>query len=491
MPLLAGELNMRIPKTHRAWTRLPLLFLVIGPLSLLTSSGISTIGAACNPQEANDAAAYNARGLELYGSGKYEDAIKSYKEAIRLKQDYAEAHSNLADAYFQLKEYKKAIEECKQVLRYDPGSSAAYNNIGTAYRKLGEHKKAIEAYKEAIRRNPKTTLTYFNLGATYVGQSDYEGALEQYRILKTIDPQVAEKLYVLIYKPMATVFDGSGVRLNVIATDSQGIPSNDLSEEDFQIFEDGQPQTISSFSKSQFPLVYTLAIDASGSIAPAFKQAIGVSKTLIENNLPNDETLLVRFISSDKIEKVQEFTSDKKALNDGVKDLYIDYGKSAILDAVYLSAQAVAQYKVTNGSYLRRAVILVTDGDERASYYTMDNLLKLLHEIDVQVFVVSLQKESKSGKKLNEEPEKGAVDLLTKLAKETGGHAFFPKSAAELETAIKLLTSMIRTQYLITYKPVESVLAESYRKVNVDIVDKPGRDKRSVVTRSGYIVPKQ
>lgn len=201
--------------------------------------------------------------------------------------------------------------------------------------------------------------------------------------------------------------------------------------------------------------------------------------------------LLVRFISNDKIETFQEFTSDKKALNDGVDALYIDYGVSAILDAVYLSAQAVAQYKATDGSYLRRAVILVTDGDERASYYTMDGLLKLLHEIDVQVFVISLDKESKNSKKLNEKPAKGAVDLLTKLANETGGQAFFPKSTAELETVIKLLTSMIRTQYVIGYKPFEPVLAETYRKVDVKIVDKPGRDKRRVVTRAGYILPKK
>ena len=479
---------MTIPKTYRERTRLPSRFLVIATLSVLMSSAISSIGAPTKLQEANDAAAYNARGLELFSSGKYDEAVKSYKEAIRLKKDYAEAHSNLADAYFQLQQYKKAVEECKQVIRYDPASAAAYNNLGTAYQKLGEPKKAIEAYKEGIRRNPKATLTYYNLGATYLDQGDQERALEQYRILKTIDSQVANKLYLLIYKPMATAFDGQRVSLSIIATDSQGTPSNDLHEEDFQVFEDGKPQTISSFSKNQFPVVYTLAIDASGSVVPTFDQAIEVCKALIENNLPKDETSLVRFISSDKIETVQEFTSDKKALNDGVDTLYIDYGVSAILDAVYLSAQAVAQYKATDGSYLRRAVILVTDGDDRASYYNMDGLLKLLHEIDVQVFVISLDKESKNSKKLNQKPAKGAVDLLTKLANETGGQAFFPKSTAELQTVIRLLPSMMRTQYVIGYKPAESVLPETYRIVNVKIIDKPGRDQRRVLTRAGYIV---
>jgi tetratricopeptide (TPR) repeat protein len=94
--------------------------------------------------------------------------------------------------------------------------------MGTAYYKLGEHKKAIESYKEAIRLNPKTTVTYYNLAATYLERGNQKAALEQHKILQTLDPPLAGKLYILIYKPMVTVFDGVGTRLSVIATDSQG-----------------------------------------------------------------------------------------------------------------------------------------------------------------------------------------------------------------------------------------------------------------------------
>lgn len=470
---------------HRKPTRLTLLSLTLLCLSVLTSASITTI--ATTIQDGNAATAHNAKGLELYSAGRYEEAIKSYKEAIKLKEDYADAHYNLGDAYFQLNQFKEAIDAYKKAIRYQPNLPTAYNNMGTAYYKLGEHKKAIAAYKESIRLDPKSTLTYYNLAATYLDRDDEKAALDQYKILKTADPELAKKLYLLIYKPMATVFGPKGVRLNVIATDSQGSPVSDLKAEDFQVVEDGVPQKIAFFSSDQFPLVYGLTLDTSGSLNAAFPLVIETSKAVIKTNLASDETMLVRFVDSEKIETVQEFTANQQALINGLDDLYIEDGPSAILDAVFLSAQHVAQYKATNATSRRRAVILVTDGDERASYYSLDRLLKFLRKIDVQVFVVSLSRESPKSLKLNEHSAKGAVDLLKTLASETGGEAFFPKSVAELHTMIEHMMKMVRTQYVIGYKPTGNVIPETYRRVSVTIVDKPGGDKRSAVTRAGYV----
>jgi Ca-activated chloride channel family protein len=476
---------------HREPSRTTHLWFALICISLLITSPLLTKGTPGKLQEGNDASAYNAKGLELYSAGKYEDAVKSYKQAIKLKQDYADAHNNLGDFYFTMAQFKKAVEAYKQAIRYQPDLAPTHNKVGLAYARLGEAKKAIAAFNEAIRLDPKAGMPYFNLAATYLERGKEQPALDQYRILKAIDPALARRLYLLISKPMATAFDGVGVRLNVIATDSQGVPVDDLSQEDFQVFEDGVPQTITSFSKDQFPIVYALTVDTSGSLRPAFDLAIAACKTTIQANLPSDETLLVRFVSSDKIETVQEFTSDRKPLNDGLDTLYIESGQSAILDGVFLSAQRVAQYKASNSPYLRRAVVLVTDGDERASYYTMDDLLSLLHKIDVQVFVIGLAKGEKSGDKLNQGTPLRAVALLTKLASETGGQAFFPKSVSELEVMIKQMVKMMRTQYVIGYKPVASVVAETYHQVRVNIVDKAGRDRRSALIRPGYVVPKK
>lgn len=463
------------------------LALVIFCFGLLTAFPISTTGIAGKLQKGNDAFAFNANGLELFESGKFEEAVNAYKQAIKLKPDYSDAYYNLGDAYFQLSLYKEAIEAYKRAVKYQPDFAPTHNNIGTAYYKLGEHKKATEAYNEAIRLSPKTAVTYYNLARTYLGRHNKKAALEQHRILQTLDPPLADKLYLLIYTPMATVFDGVGTRLSVIATDSEGVPVNDLHQEDFQVFEDEQQQTISSFSKEQVPLVYGLAIDTSGSMRTTLGLAIGAGRTIIQANAPSDETLLVRFISSDTIETVQDFTSDQTALKNGLDTLYIEDGQSAILDAVYVSAETVAQYKVTN-SRLQRAIILVTDGDERDSYYTLEQLLELLRTIDVRLFAISLSKDDRKGVTLNQHPPKRSVDLLTKLATETGGQAFFPKSVAELSAVISQVTYLIRTEYVIGYKPTNSAVAGRYRRVSVKIAPKPGREKWSALTRDGYVV---
>src|SRR5260370_22148368 len=151
-----------------AMSRLAHLTYVLVAILISTGLSISATGSPTRFQEVNDAAAYNAKGLESYKSGKYEDAIKSYKQAVKLKKDYAEAHYNLGDAYFQLKQYKQAIGAYKQALRYQSNVPTAYNHMGTAYFKLGEHKKAIEAYKAAILLDPRSSSAYYNLPATYL-----------------------------------------------------------------------------------------------------------------------------------------------------------------------------------------------------------------------------------------------------------------------------------------------------------------------------------
>lgn len=438
------------------------------------------------PQQ-NDAEALNAKGLELYKQGKFEEAIKSYKEALKLRKDYAEAHLNLGDALVKSGQYKKAVDAYKQALRYRPDWFTAINNMGTAYHVVGEHKKAVEAFKEAIRVEPKSSLAIFNLGAAYAARDRKQEALAQYQVLKTLDQAAARKLFVLIYKPVAAVFrDATGVRLNVRVTDAQGNHVASLNQDDFQVFEDNVPQVISSFSGENFPIVYGLAIDTSGSMRAAFAEAIEVAKAIIRGSQPEDDALLIRFISSDKIETVQEFTSDKNQMLAGLETLYVEEGQSAIIDAVYLTAQHTAQHKIDGPSYLRRVVILITDGDERASFYDLKNLVSLLHQIDVQVFAICLGKVDPKATNLNQVLARSAEPLLKTLTRETGGRAFFPKTVSELEALVQQLMAMIRTQYLLSYKPTTPAEAGAYRGVSVTLAS---RANLKAQVRSGYVVP--
>lgn len=473
----------RAPQTRRSKPIVTLLALTCSVV--FTAFLVSSTKATAAMQ--NDAASFNTKGLALYAAGKFDEAAEAFKQAIKLKKDYPEAYNNLGDCYFQLEFFKEAIEAYKHVVRYEPNFAPARNNMGTAYYKLGEYKKAAEAFKEAIRLDPKTARTYFNLANAYVQLNDQKSALQQYEILKTLDAQIAEEVRIAIYKPMALVSGDAGVRLNVIATNAQGSPVIDLAQDDFQVFEDGAPQTISSFSKGQAPIIYGLAVDGSLSMRASFPLVLEACKRIIQTNQTDDETLITLFISSDKISTEQEFSTDKTKLNKAIDGLYPEGGQSALLDAVYLSAERVAQYKFANSS-LHRALILITDGDDRLSYYKMEEVLKLLRKVDVPVFAISLSLEDKKGAQLNQNQSQRSIDLLTTLAKETGGYAFFPKTSAELQIILAQLTNLIRFEYVVGYKSSNAHGPGKYHLINVKILPKPGQENWRASTRRGYVV---
>lgn len=271
------------------------------------------------------------------------------------------------------------------------------------------------------------------------------------------------------------------VILNIRVTDSLSHAVTDVAQSDFRIIEDGVPQTISFFSKKDIPLTYALVIDTSGSLRSQLGKVLATGATIISNNQPDDETLLIRFISSDKIETVQEFTSDKQALITGLQGLFTEGGQSAIVDAVYLTAQSLIKRKV--GTQLRRrAMILVTDGEDQRSYFKQDELFKLLGEADIQIYVIGFVKELRGTVKDK------AVALLTRLATDTGGRVFFPTSVSELTNTATEITRDIRTQYVIGYVPTGAP-DKSFHKLQVIIGDKSDSDKRIAVTRVGYSDP--
>jgi len=136
-----------------------------------------------------------------YGElGKYEEAIESYKQAIRIDPDVKEAHYNLGTVYIKSGKYQEAIESYKQAIRIDPDFADAHHNLGTAYGELGKHQEAIESFKHAIRIDPDHAGAHKNLGVAYVELNKRNSALEQYKILKKLDTEKANKLFDRIYK---------------------------------------------------------------------------------------------------------------------------------------------------------------------------------------------------------------------------------------------------------------------------------------------------
>src|SRR6266852_6878849 len=245
------------------------------------------------------------------------------------------------------------------------------------------------------------------------------------------------------------------VTLNVRVIDRNNRPINNIGKDEFRVFEDGVPQRIFSFTEEEVPVIYGLAVDTSGSLRPAFEQVLNAAKAIINSNKRGDETFLERFISSDKIETVQDFTANRDALMDGLDQLYVEGGQTAVIDGVYLAAEHVGEYRKGNDDERRRrALIVVTDGEDRQSYYTETQLFKRLREEDVQIYLIGFVNELDADKGfIRKSPRDKAVTLINRIASETGGRAFFPQTLSELPEVANQIVRDLRTQYFISYDP--------------------------------------
>ena len=282
------------------------------------------------------------------------------------------------------------------------------------------------------------------------------------------------------------------VTLNVRVIDRNNRPINNLRQSDFHVFEDGVAQPVESFSREEVPISYGLAIDTSQSLRSQIQAVIDAGKTIVNSNKPGDETFLVRFISSDKIETLQDFTSNKDLLMDGLDDLYVEGGQTAVIDAVYLTAEHVAEYKKGDNSDRRlRALVVITDGEDRASFYSQEKLFARLREEDVQIYVIGFVKElDKEGGLIRKSPHDKAVNLINKLATETGGRAFLPESLSELPQIANEIVRDLRTQYVVAYNPTNKLRDGSFRSIKVVVDDSASRDKHIALTRNGRVAPK-
>ena len=283
------------------------------------------------------------------------------------------------------------------------------------------------------------------------------------------------------------VMNAELVTLHVRVIDRNNHTINNIARNDFKVFEDGVPQPVFSFTQEEVPIAYGLAVDTSGSLRPQFNQVLDAAKTIINSNKKGDETFLERFISSDKIETIQDFTASKDALLDGLDSLYIEGGQTAVIDGVYLAAEHVSEYRHGNDDdRRRRALIVITDGQDVQSYYPETQLMQRLREEDVQIFIIGFVNDLDTEKSLiRKSPREKAINLLNKIASETGGRVFYPQSISELPQIANEIVHDLRTQYVISYDPTNKAHDGGYRTIKVSVADAPGRDHRIALTRLG------
>lgn len=276
---------------------------------------------------------------------------------------------------------------------------------------------------------------------------------------------------------------GSTVELRMIVTDSTKKSVDKIQKEDVRVIEDKTEQTVLSVERDERPIDLVLAIDSSGSLRSLFPTVLESARVLIINRRPEDEILLERFISSDKIESVQVFTRDGNALLAGLNKYYIERGLSAVIDALYVAASSFAKFNKTSRDR-RKVVVIITDGEDRNSYYKQEQLLKYLDQTDVQVFALGLVVElDKEAGLIRLSPRDKAEKLLKTVTSETGGRVFFPNNKTDLMDSLQQLITDLRGQFRITYQ--SSKEKKGFRKVEVKLVS-PNGEKRNAIVPRGY-----
>ncbi|HET6974287.1 MAG TPA: VWA domain-containing protein [Pyrinomonadaceae bacterium] len=277
---------------------------------------------------------------------------------------------------------------------------------------------------------------------------------------------------------------GPTVRLSLIVTDSKDKSLDAISKDDLRILDDTVEQTILSVEADVRPVDLGIAIDASGSFLRYLEPVIKGAKLMVVNRNPKDEIFLERFISSDKIETLQDFTSDQKLLTSAVESIYVEGGQSAVIDAVYMGVEHIAGHN--RNSDRRKALVVFTDGEDRNSYYNVEKLLAFLHKETVQIFVVGLilDLQDKPTNITRAGNRERAIKLLTTLAEETGGRVFFPRDDSELGHAIAQIVHDLDAQFRITYQSSNTV-KKNFRKVEVKVISLAGENRKAIVPR-GY-----
>src|SRR5437763_1863871 len=273
------------------------------------------------------------------------------------------------------------------------------------------------------------------------------------------------------------------VQLPISVLDKEGRPVNGLTKENFQIFEDKVAQTIKSFKHEDIPLSLGLIIDNSGSMRNKRERVNSAALAFVRESNPDDETFIVNFDDSAYLE--QDFTGSIGDLIDALDNIDAR-GETALYDAVYLSADHVKA-----GKKDKKALLLITDGEDNVSKYGINKVIEALRQSKVTLYAVGLlEEDDQRGGLFKKPPSKKAKEDLIKFAELTGGQAFFPKTLDEVEELVKDIAHDLRNHYTISYTPTNRNLDGTWREVTVKVNPPKNMPKFTWHTKQGYYAPK-
>jgi VWFA-related protein len=273
------------------------------------------------------------------------------------------------------------------------------------------------------------------------------------------------------------ILDVTRVNILFTVTDKKGRFVTDLGKNDFDIIENKKSQAIQQFTaESDLPLRLAVLVDTSNSIRDQFRFEQQAAIRFIQSVLRprEDRIMLVSFDST--AELVSDLTDDMKKLEAGIQSMRPGGGTS-LYDAIYFAAKEKLMADQPRDKF-RRAMIVISDGQDTESRMTRDQALEMAQKADVVIYAIStnIKRDDLDGDK-----------VLRYLADETGGQAFFPFKVEDLDQSFENIANELRHQYNIFYRPEPLKTDGLYHPVTVKT-----RARKDLVVRArkGYYAPK-
>jgi Ca-activated chloride channel homolog len=270
------------------------------------------------------------------------------------------------------------------------------------------------------------------------------------------------------------------INLNLSVTDGRNRYVTDLKEKDFAVFEDGIRQELSLFTHENLPISMSILIDTSASMQEKLPQAQAAATKFSKTLRPQDAAQIVQF--NDRATVLQDFTNDLNLVEAAIKKTEAA-GPTALHNALYIALKDLGKQKKA-GELRRRAIVLLTDGEDTASLVSDEQVLELARKTEINIYSISLRPNRSQDRSRMSFSQAGYV--LTSLAKETGGQVFFPNSLSELDSVYDRIAEELRTQYSLGYVSSNQRRDGKWRRI---VVRTPDKDDLQIRHKLGYYAP--
>jgi len=277
-------------------------------------------------------------------------------------------------------------------------------------------------------------------------------------------------------QPLRVRVDLVNVLMSV--TDKKNRTVIDMTKDDLHVFEDGKLQSVRYFSReTDLPLRIAILIDTSSSVRDRlrFEQEAAIDFLTTTIRRGKDLALVVGFDVSPQL--IQDYTDNNEKLAAAIRGLEAG-GVTSLYDAMYFTSKEKLYWFPPPEPYLRRVMIIVSDGQDNQSEHTREEALAMAQRAEVTIFTISTNRTGSEAR---------GDKVLRYLAKQTGGQAFFPFEASELGADFQQIARELRSQYSLAYVSTNPAHDGSFRNISIEPVDKT----LHVRAKTGYFAPSQ